>query len=530
MILKLNKKYFLSLLTFAVCCGGQMAYSQPLQSQQEANPDSKISTITLQELVNNKDIWLSQKTLELEDVQNQVDLYYPSLDSAELDREIARAEIQGARSSFIPRFAQRSLWESYRDIDLKKKDGFTFSSELTWQSPFALELLGSARTTTLPVLAEEGLTYSSSKALFDSIKKSKLSEFTDSEMTFGLRLPLLRNLLIDSFRAELKQAKLQRPTAEYGILKKRADLFLQSSEKYWSWVAAGLNYNVVKNLLELAEVRVEATRERVKEGASPPIDFVEAQSQVSSREEALAKARRDFEKEAISLSLYLWVNEFDLYTPSIKNLPDKIPEPIGLKTEIVEGHIQSSVLLRPEVALLEIDAKRENINLKLARNELLPKLDLELLPTQNLNNFDDGTNVRGSLVLDVPLYPLKAKSQILKAKTKLQKNILSQKQLQAEISNEIKDAVSYLETSRERIIKSRQAFEQLNQLAEAERLRFRYGNSNLFLLNQREMSAAQAETKLIDALSDHQKALANYRYSIGEWSIPSFDKTWISKL
>ncbi|MDX1920106.1 MAG: TolC family protein, partial [Candidatus Caenarcaniphilales bacterium] len=476
-----------------------------------------------------KNLWLSDKTLELEDVHRQVDLYYPSLDSAELERELAKAEIMGAKSSFIPRFAQRSLLESYRELDLKRKEGFTFSSELSWQSPFAVELIGSVRATTLPVLAEDGLIYNSNKAFLDSVKKSKLYGYNDSEMSFGLRLPILRNLLIDSYRADLKQAKLLSSSAEYGILKKRADLFLESSHKYWSWVMAGMNYRVAEKMLQLSKERLEGTNERVKEGASPPIDFVEAQSQVTSREEALIKARRDLEKEAISLSLYIWMNELDLFTPSYKNLPESIPEPLSIKTEIINEH-QLSALMRPEIFLLDIESKQESINLRLAKNEMLPKLDLEVLPTQSLEDFDDGTNIRGSLVLDVPLYPLKAKSQILKAKTKLEKNSLAQRQIKAAISNEIRDAVSYLETSRERIARSREAFDQLNQLAEAERIRFKFGSSNLFLLNQREISAAQAETKLIEALADHQKALANYRYAIGEWSIPNFDKTWISKL
>jgi outer membrane protein TolC len=475
---------------------------------------------------------LFSKTLEPNDIETAVDLHYPALKVTNLDRELAKAEIQSAQSSFIPRFGQRSLIEDYRDENGKNKSGFTFAGEITWQSPFAVELLGTVRSTSLNRLSSDGLTYYENKNIFDfdSIKKSKLDGFNQDEISLGLRLPLLKNLFMDSYRAKLKKAKLQSGNAEAGILNKRAEIMNKAQKKYWDWVAAGANLRVMQKLLDLAVVRIEGIQERVKEGASPPIDLTEAESQINSRRETLAKSQRDFEKESIALSIYLWMNESNIYTPQVINLPLSIPEPVQLQPTLVAKHMTAALKNRPELSLISLDKQSEEINLRLARNDLLPKLDLEVLPTQSLNTFDNGTNWRGALVLDVPFYPLKAKSDILKAKTKIEKNSQYLKLQEAQIKNEITDSLSYLETSRQRVIHSREALEKLKQLSDAERTRIKYGGSNLFLLNQRESSEAQAETKLIESLSDHQKALVEYKTAIGEWSIPEFDSSWLEGL
>jgi len=468
--------------------------------------------------------------LELTDVFNLIDAFHPSLKSSELNMQNARAELMSAWSTFIPSYKQRGVLADYLDSKYKRQQELSSINEITWQSPFAIELVGGLRVSSQSLLPSDTLEYPGSKAYLTNIKRTRLSGFTDGEVFLGLRMPLLRGLLIDSHRATLKKAKLENPLAEISIRIKRAELFLKGAEKYWDWVATGLQYEVAENLLEIAKVRTTGIEDRVKEGANPPIDAVEAQSQVNSREENLAKARRNFEKESIALSIYLWESDLSYMTPNKQHLPRYIPEPISIPESIIDEHLALSLNDRPELRRIELNQKQEQINLRLARNEMLPKLDFEVLPIQDLNRLDGGSNIIGSIHLDLPAYPLKAKSQVLKTKTKIEKNKLELNLTQAQIKNEVRDALSFLETSRERANRAREAFEKLKQVAEGEQLRFKYGGSNLFLLNQREAAAAESENKLIEALADHQKALARYRYAIGEWSIPDFDDSWLLRL
>lgn len=461
--------------------------------------------------------------LKLNEVFDKIESFHPSLRSSELNEQSAQAALLEARSSFVPKILSRPLLlEEYLNEDYKRKRAFTFSGELIWQSPFGLEIIAGMRSTSKPILSEDGLNYMNSKAVFDSIKKVKMLGFTDDDATIAFRMPILRGLLLDEPRADLQRAKLLTPRAELSIRQKRAELYKKAGEKYWDWVEAGLQYKVAKKLIELARERAQGIKDRVDSGASPPIDYVEIEGQIKSREENLAKSLRSFQKEAIGLSIYLWENEFGFLTPEENNLPIFIPPPISVPESIWKEHLKISTASRPEFALLQLENQEEKINLRLARQELLPVVDLEVLPTQDLNRFDNGTNIRGSINFEMPLAPLKARGKILKSQTNLQKNALAQNLLQAQITNEVRDALSYLETSRERVLAAQEALNKIGQLAEGEEMRFNFGGSSLFLVNAREISAAEAENKVLEALADHQKAIVNYRYAVGEWSIPEF--------
>jgi outer membrane protein TolC len=465
----------------------------------------------------------AEQPLTLTYIFEQIDQNHPVLQSAQVGQDIAKADQQIARSAFIPRYANRSLYDNYLNSQYKRKDGFTLAHELAWQTPFAVEFIVAHRSTSLPLLSDDGLTYPNNKAYFDSVKKSKLAGYTDHEASVGLRLPLLRNLLIDPYRADLKKAGLQRTIADYNLEQKRLELYRKAAEKYYDWLATGLQYRVAENLLQIAQKRTFAIEERALRGAVPKIDVIEAESQVKSREENLAKSLRNFQKESFALSLFLWDQGGDFpRVPQMKELVDSFDEPKEIPLDLTKKHLEESFKIRPEMLGLQQQKKQAEINLRLARNEILPKVDLEVLPTQDLSQFEDGTNFKGSINIDVPLYPLKAQGQINKAQANMQTLELQRRQLMAQINNEVQDALSYLDTSRQRILKAREARAKIAELLDGEQTRFQFGASTLFLLNVRESAYADSENKVIEAQADYHKALAYYKYATALWLKPGF--------
>ncbi|MDX1918820.1 MAG: TolC family protein [Candidatus Caenarcaniphilales bacterium] len=503
--------YKLSITLFTLFCGAGVSYDARAEAEEELNTES-------------------MAVLSLDHVFELIDENHPLLRSTILNRKIARSQELEAYSAFVPSLRQRSYLESYRDEDQKRKDGFTFTGEASWQTPFAVELVGTARATTIGRLSENSLGYPSTKAYFDGVKKTKINGFSDGDIAFGIRLPLFRGLWIDEFRADLRKSRFANQLAETQIREKRAELFQKAADKYWEWVGSGKKLEVSEQLLKLAEVRMQGIRDRVLYGANPAIDEVEAESQIKVRQEGLAKALREFQKESYGLSLFVWQNYNQLKLPNRSELPHLIPEPISIPAQIWQDHLAISILKRPELLQLDALAKQQRIDLSLARNEILPRIDLQILPRQDLYGFQGGTAIYGAITAELPLIPLKAQSKVLKAEANIDKNALSRTFNQQEIRTQISDALSQIETSRERVIQSREAFVKLEELAEGERTRFEFGGSSLLNINLREIAAADSQNRLIDALVDHQKGLAYYRYAIGEWSIPGFDAGWYQGL
>jgi outer membrane protein TolC len=460
--------------------------------------------------------------LKVSNVIEKIDFNHPTLQSTELYQKLAQAERMAAKSEFIPKYNSRTLYENFRLIKGGALDGGATLHEVSWQTPLAVELIVGVRADTNAFLPPDTLTYPINKAYLTSIKRSRVSNGNQSEIVFGARIPLLRNLLVDEFRANLKLSQLELTYAKLKFLDKRAELMMKGSEKYWDWVTNGFKLQVAEEILELAKARTDGIKERVNDGANPPIDLVEAEGQLKFREEAYIKALREFEKETIGLSAYLWDEGLNFLTPRKGNLPQSFPDPISISEDISETYLKLALKERPEILKLNTDITKENINLKLAKNNLLPKIDLELLPSQDIENFEGTTNFNGSINVQLPLYPLKAQSEILKAQTKISQNKLDLINTQAEITNEIRDALSYIQTTKDRVEQSRLAVEKLKELLEGERTKYQYGNSTLLLLNIRESAYADSKNKLYEALGEHQKALAQYRYAIGEWSIENF--------
>ena len=135
--------------------------------------------------------------LKLEDILSGIDYYHPSLKSTELKRQEAKAQLMGSQSNFIPRLGNRFAPETYLNEKSKRKNAFSNYGELTWQSPYAFELFGGMRATNRDLLPSDTFTYPGNKGYLTTVKSSKLGDYTGSELLLGMRLPLLKNLLID---------------------------------------------------------------------------------------------------------------------------------------------------------------------------------------------------------------------------------------------------------------------------------------------------------------------------------------------
>jgi outer membrane protein TolC len=83
------------------------------------------------------------------------------------------------------------------------------------------------------------------------------------------------------------------------------------------------------------------------------------------------------------------------------------------------------------------------------------------------------------------------------------------------ISVEVQDAISNLDRTYERWLRARDEQRVAQLVAELEFERFRQGQSNLLEVNLRELAAAGAQAKVIDAAADYARALADFRAALG---------------
>jgi len=330
-------------------------------------------------------------------------------------------------------------------------------------------------------------------------------------------MPLLRGLKINPDSAELKRSSLADPRAEVQIAQTRQDLFLAAAGQYWDWVTAWKLADVQRRALKVAEDRFNQVEGRAKAGATAPLDAVEANQEVQRRREILIGATRQIEQEQYRLSLFLWENGATTI-PDAERVPDfprpsVLPSPESVKTDKLQARES-----RPEVREVFIEAKLNNIDLELAKNNLLPSLDAEAAPARNPEKFVLGLGYRFGVEMRIPFLQRRARGEVLEAQGRADRFVLVQKYREQQVIVDVDNALSAVDRAKQRIAAAFQSLQLARTLEEGERFRFSLGATSVLFVNLRERNAVDSENQYIRAQGDYQKALAMYQWAIGSWA------------
>lgn len=322
--------------------------------------------------------------------------------------------------------------------------------------------------------------------------------------------------MVNPEKAELERSGLADPRADIQIAQTRQDLFLAGATQYWDWIAAIKLADIHKRALRVAEDRFKQIEQRAKAGAVAPLDVVEANQEVQRRREIFIAATRAVEQEQYKLSLFLWGQDSPTSPPVERaaNFPKETDLPTG---ETVRADKLNARSNRPEVREVAIEAKLNNIDLELAKNNLLPSLDAAAEPARSPEKFVLGLGYRFGLELRVPFLQRRARGEVLEAQGKADRFVLVQKYREQQVIVDVDNSLSAVERAKERIAAAYQSVTMARTLEEGERFRFSLGATSVLFVNLRERNAVDSETHWIRAQADYQKALAYYQWAIGAW-------------
>ena len=339
----------------------------------------------------------------------------------------------------------------------------------------------------------------------------------NNQVLLGGFIPLLRGLITNPENAELERSNLADPKADNQIAQTRQDLFFAAASEYWDWTAAVKMADVQKRALKVAEDRFKQVEQRAKAGAAAPLDAVEANQEVQRRRESLIAATRAVEQEQYKLSMFLWERDSPV-TPSAErawNFPIPLDTP---SPEVVKADKLVARTTRPEIREVEIEAKLNNIDLALAKNNLLPSLDLEASPARSPEKFVLGLGYRFGAEVRIPFLQRRSRGEVMEAQGKADRFVLVQKYREQQVLVDVDNALSALERAKERIAAAGQSLQLARTLEEGERFRFSVGATSVLFVNLRERNAVDSEANLLRAQADYQKAQAFYQWAIGTWS------------
>jgi len=331
-----------------------------------------------------------------------------------------------------------------------------------------------------------------------------------------LTQPLLKNFGVDVNRVQIKIAQNERAISLDRFRQKTMDVVTQVQTAYWELVFALENLKVQERSLRLARELAELNRARVRAGVAAPVEITQAEAEVAAREGDVIVAEKGVRDAEDRLKVVLNLPKEGEWGGIILPADPASFSPVTLDLPQV---VTDALRKRPEYQAAKVDLGNRELTLRFARNQLLP--DLSFQASVGLNglggNYEEDTDKLGSgdfytasagIVLTIPLGNRAARAEFLKAQLEEEQAKVSLRNLELQITAEVREAVRRVEADTKRVDATKAARVLAEEQLRIEQKRLEAGVSTTFevLRFQRDLAAAQANE--VKVLTDYNKSLA----------------------
>lgn len=324
----------------------------------------------------------------------------------------------------------------------------------------------------------------------------------DGLYSAGVSISLAKGLLMNKRMAAIKKAKffLNQAKEDQQILVN--EILYNAAISYFKFLKTYNEKKVFEDFLQNAAIRFKGTKKAFEEGDKPAIDTLEAGITLKTRKLNLEKARIKLVKSSLELSNFLWLND---------NTPIELKETIIPDTNAVTtidasfnialfNNNDFDINEHPKIKSLGYKIQSLNVDKRLKKNNLLPKIDLQYnfitqnaaqINSLNNNNFKAGVN------FSMPLFIRKERGDLKLAKIKLKDLEFENKTTQIVIRNKVNAIVQELQSYTLQNSYNTDIVRDYNTLLKAEERKFFLGESSLFLVNYREAKFIDSKLKAI---------------------------------
>ena len=438
------------------------------------------------------------KELNYNEFLGYVKKYHPLVKSAQLEINMAQANLMMARGGFDPKIEA--------DFDQKQFKGKEYYS--VFNSSFKIP-------TWYGIEVKAG--FDNSEGIFVNPENSLPNQGLTS---LGITVPVGQGLFINQRMADLRKAKIQIRLSQAERKLQAIEVLYNASLAYFNWKRNHSEVQLYSNYLDNASVRYKGILTLIKNGDKPAIDSVEAGIVVKTRRWNLEESKLKLAKSKLELSNYLWSentiplelqddvlpeNKLELTIGETLKINKLIPDTIS-----IENHPKINSL-ENKLALLEVDRK-------LKANSLLPKMDVgyHYLSEPNYWNDTNFNNYKIGVNFKFPLFLRKERGSLQLAKFKIQDTKLTLDLERIQLKNKI----TAQQTEIKSIEKQLQLISSLvsgnGQMLQSEERLFSLGESSIFLINAREnnlvsiqLTQLGLENRFLNSNAELFKIMAN---------------------
>jgi outer membrane protein TolC len=340
--------------------------------------------------------------------------------------------------------------------------------------------------------------------------------------TGGLALtmtqPLLRNFGIDINKTFIYIAQNNATVEQHVFLDRVMTVIATVEQTFWELVFANENLKVAQAALKAAEELLATNRAKAKAGVMSIVDVLQAEAAVASRVEQILvaeKAIRDQEDQVRRL-----LNPAEEELRQDLRLTPVDPPVTALEALSLQEAIDIAMERRPEILQATKNIDTSELNVKFARNQLLPTLSVQ--GTMGLSglgsDYSDSVkrnfggefyNYGAGVVLSYPLGNRSAYSTYNKRQLEARNAQSTLQSIRQQVIVGVREAVRRVQTDFKRIETTRSARIMAEKQLQAEQERLKVGLSTTrFVLDfQRDLATSQGNE--LRAIVDYNKSLSN---------------------
>jgi outer membrane protein len=360
----------------------------------------------------------------------------------------------------------------------------------------------------------------------------------NSRLNFALTQPLLKNFGWTVSRREIIIAQNSFAASRSQFKDTLIETVYNVEAAYWNLVYAIENLKTQRLSLESGRDLLAKTRREVQVGTKAPIEALNAEATVASREAGILQAESLVKRSQDQLRVLLNLDA-DEAARGQAPLPADRPE-FKPFTITLEEALAQAMARRPDLETAKSTIATKAVNFRFAKNQRLPQLDLQLVkaspgvsgqqfiydpdnpflpptpgdPGSAGQAFKDSfkflyNNWTAGLTLTIPVGDILGKANYAYAKLDLEQAQARLKTQEQQVYLEVSDAVRTLETAAKAVDAYRIARELAEKQLEAEMKKLNVGMStNYFVLTYQDALATQRSLEM-RALVDYNVALAN---------------------
>lgn len=388
---------------------------------------------------------------------------------------------------------------------------------------------------------------------FNGAKASTNSQFQTfnpsytANMALSFTQPLLRGRGSYITKLPISIARSRVRQTQYSVQDQILRLLVQAETIYWNVIEARENLRVQEQALALNDAALKRAQRELELGATSPLEIFQPQAQYANAEIFVTQARYRLAQVEDQLRRQIAAD----LDPEIRRLPVVLTEPVTAPANgediDKESTVQKAMNFRPDLKAAMQSLDIDELNLRGARNGLLPNLALGggytasgrggvFFPRTNFGGvqqvlapipgglgdafnqlFNFGFPIYNfSLTLNLPLRDRRAAADYADANIQRKRDMLQLRTTEQQIRLEVLNAINQVELSKASLKLAQIARDLAQKRVEAEQKKYELGTTVIFFVLAAQSDLTTAEAALVTQTVGYRRNLLTLLQRTGE--------------